>query len=286
MSLEEQLERLSCGFMSVVDYAEAVRSGKLPQWPDVRSESRSKGKYPEEHSLNKDNLDKRETASLTIHMSARSERHLFTRDVLEKIHVHMFDCAPLVRDSLVQALYYIGDGSSVPYIKRLLDIEVIGDLPTNIRMPDIITLGHVILRKLAPKPASCERTIFLLSPDIYLARRLKDFCEHNDMNLWIGGPNSPDVIAVPYKVGIMHKDWMDEKSWNEWVTCLKESQGEDHDFLLIIIVDSHTSEWARREFEAQFVDIHKTIFFVSEGEETNILRTVRIWLDSKPGSPQ
>lgn len=106
------------------------------------------------------------------------------------------------------------------------------------------------------------------------------------MNLWIGGPNSPDVIAVPYKVGIVHKDWMDEKSWNEWITFLKESQGEDHDFLLIIIVDSDTSEWTRRELEAQFVDIHKTIFFVSEGEETNILRTVRIWLDSKPASTQ
>lgn len=84
----------------------------------------------------------------------------------------------------------------------------------------------------------------------------------------------------------MHKDWMDEKSWNEWITFLKESQGEDHDFLLIIIVDSDTSEWTRRELEAQFVDIHKTIFFVSEGEETNILRTVRIWLDSKPASTQ
>lgn len=115
--------------MSVVDYAEAVRYGNLPQWPDARSESRSKGKYPEEHPLNKDSLDKRETASAMIYDSAQSERHLFTRDILEKIHVHMFDCSPLVRDSLVQALYYIGDGSSVPHIKRLLDIEVIGDLP-------------------------------------------------------------------------------------------------------------------------------------------------------------
>lgn len=129
MSLEEQLEALSCRFMSIVDYAEADRSGKLPRWPDVRSESRSKGKYPEEHRLNEDNLDKRYTASAMIYDSAQSERHLFTRDVLEKIHVHMFDCSALVRQHLVWALYYIGDGSSVPHIKRLLDIEVIGDFP-------------------------------------------------------------------------------------------------------------------------------------------------------------
>lgn len=282
MSLKEQLEALSCGFMSIVDYVEAERSGKLPKWPDILSESLSKEEYPKEHPLHEDNVNERWNASCQIFASAESERHLFTRDVLEKIHVHMFDCSPLVRRHLLWALYFIGDGSSVPHIKRLLDIEVIGGLPSRVGDYDTMGLGHTILRKLAPKPASCERTIFLLSPDIILAKTLKAFCEHNDMNLWIGGPDSPDVIAVPYKVGIVHKDWMDEKSWNEWIVFLKESQGKDHDFLLVIIVNSDTSEWERRELEAQFVDIHKTIFFVSEGEEKNILRTVKIWLDSNP----
>lgn len=279
MSLEEQLEALSCGFMSIVDYAEAERSGKLPKWPDISSESLSKVKYPKKHPLNDDIVDKRSTASVMIWMSAQEKRHLFTRDVLEKIHVHMFDCSPAVRLWLVQALYYIGDRSSVPHIKRLLDMEVIGDLPNTV---GDISEGMVILCKLAPKPASCERTIFLLSPDFELAKKLRDFSEHKDMNLWIGGPDSPDVIAVPYKVGIVYKNWMDEKAWNEWIIFLKESHGEGHDFLLIIIVNSDTSEWERRELEAQFVDTHRTIFFVSEGEKTNILRTVKIWLDSNP----
>jgi hypothetical protein len=175
MSLEEQLEALSCGFMSIVDYAEAERSGKLPKWPDISSESLSKEEYPKEHPLNDDIVDKRSRASVMIWMSAKKERHLFTRDVLEKIHVHIFDCSPAVRLWLVKALYYVGDRSSVPHIKRLLDIEVIGDLPNTL---GDISEGLVILRKLAPKPASCERTIFLLSPNFELAKKLRDFCEH------------------------------------------------------------------------------------------------------------
>ena len=70
-----------------------------------------------------------------------------------------------------------------------------------------------ILLNMEPALVSCEDTIFAISPNIQLVEDIRDFCVQRHMKLWVGDPNFPDVIAVPYKVGIVDKYYMDPKSW-------------------------------------------------------------------------
>ena len=44
------------------------------------------------------------------------------------------------------------------------------------------------------------------------------------MYIRIGDPNSSDFTAIDFKVGIVTRDSLDEKSWNKWIEFLKENQ--------------------------------------------------------------
>ncbi len=104
-----------------------------------------------------------------------------------------------------------------------------------------------ILLNMEPALVSCEDTIFVISPNIRLVENIRDFCVQRHMKLWIGDPNSPDVIAVPYKVGIVDKYYMDPKSWGDWIEFLRETKGDRYDDLLIIILPYPFSEMALDE---------------------------------------
>ena len=78
--------------------------------------------------------------------------------------------------------------------------------------------------ELEPRPASIEGTVLVISRNIQLIQDVSDFCVSKNMSLWIGNPNSPDVIAIPYNVCIVDRDWMDKKSWADWIEFLKEAK--------------------------------------------------------------
>jgi hypothetical protein len=285
MSLKGDFEKLSYRFMSVADYGEATRSGKLPQRPDGFRGSNLSENYPKKHPMNYDNLSKRKRASHKILELAKSQGTLFTDNFLETIHIHMFDCSPEVRFSLVSALYYVGNSSTLPHIKKLLDIEVAGELP-NTGIEKIKSVADLVLRKLVPETDSSEDIVFVLSPNIQLVGGVRDFCINNNMHLWIGEPNTPNVIDIPYKVGIVSKDWLNEESWNKWIEFLREPQGKERDYFLVITLDSQDSERARQELERRFENIKKTVYFASDPEVSHILSIVRKWLYNRTESPE
>ena len=276
MSLEEQLERLNYRFMSVDGYAAAARSGKLPHWPVSRSELRP-GQMPRKHPMNNYNVNNRMRASWNILELAERDKSLFTDDVLKTIHDHIFDCAPGVRHNLVKVLYHVGNKSSIPHLGRLLDIETAGELP-NTGVENVIRVAYLVHRKLKPNPAFRERTIFLLSPNISLALRLWDFCANNRMYIRIGDPNSSDFTAIDFKVGIVTRDSLDEKSWNKWIEFLKANQGKVYDYLLVIILNSEIADTDRQKLEKHLEEINKPVFFATETEVGHIISSVRRWL--------
>ncbi len=128
--------------------------------------------------------------------------------------------------------------------------------------------------------ASVEDTVFIVSPNTQLIDGLRTFCASRDMNLWIGDPDSPDVIAVPYKVGIVDKYFMDEKSWSDWLEFLRETKGFSHEHLLIIVLPYPFSEVALEAAKREFEDAHEPVSFAFGPDWSQVIKSIENWLDT------
>ncbi len=137
-----------------------------------------------------------------------------------------------------------------------------------------------ILLTMEPALASCADTILVISPNVQLVENIRDFCVQRHMKLWVGDPNSPDVIAVPYKVGIVDKYYMDPKSWADWIEFLRETKGDRYDDLLIIILPYPISEAALDEAKREFEDAHEPVHFMFGGDGNHIVKIIGNWLDT------
>ena len=137
-----------------------------------------------------------------------------------------------------------------------------------------------ILLNMEPALVSCEDTIFAISPNIQLVQDIRDFCVQRHMKLWVGDPNSPDVIAVPYKVGIVEKYYMDPKSWGDWIEFLRETKGDRYNDLLIIILPYPFSEAALDEAKREFEDAHEPVHFMFGGAGNHIVKIIGNWMDT------
>jgi hypothetical protein len=142
-----------------------------------------------------------------------------------------------------------------------------------------------ILLNMEPMSASCEDTILVISPNIQLVEDVRGFCVQRNMNLWIGDPNSPDLIAVPYKVGIVDKYCMDRKSWTDWLEFLRETKGCSHDHLLIIILPAPFSEAALIEIKREFEDAHEPVSFIFGANGGQVVEIMNNWLNTRPIEP-
>jgi hypothetical protein len=119
-SIEKLLEDLNCKYMSLVEYYSAVDKEMLPLKKVFEDDYKFQIKYPD-HPLSTDNTSRRMTAADTILFFAEQERKVVVP--IEVINEHILDCCAAVRLSLVQALLYIGDKSSVPYLEILFESE-------------------------------------------------------------------------------------------------------------------------------------------------------------------
>lgn len=137
-----------------------------------------------------------------------------------------------------------------------------------------------LLLTMEPALASCANTILVISPNVQVVENIRDFCTQRKMKLWIGDPNSPDVIAIPYKVGIVDKYSMDPKPWKDWIEFLREVKGESHDHLLIIVLPDPFSEAALDEIKREFEDAHEPVHFLFGGEGNHVVKVIANWLDN------
>lgn len=142
-----------------------------------------------------------------------------------------------------------------------------------------------ILLNMEPALASCEDTIFVISPNVQLVENIRNFCVSRNVKLWIGDPNSPDVIAVPYKVGIVDKYWMDPKSWADWIEFLREAKGEGHDHLLIIILPPTFSAAALHKIKRELENAHEPVHFMFGADGSQVVKIIENWLDAHSIEP-
>jgi len=133
---------------------------------------------------------------------------------------------------------------------------------------------------IGPRPISTENTVLIISPNIQLVDDIRIFCVSKNMNLWIGNPYSPDVIDVPYNVCVVDRDWVDKKSWVNWIDFLKEVKGEDHDYLILVILHPPFSESTLDEARRDFDNSHEPVHFIFSDEGSHIVKIITKWLDT------
>ena len=131
-----------------------------------------------------------------------------------------------------------------------------------------------------PISASIEDTVFVVSPHVQLVDDVRNFCALKNLKLWEGDPDSPDVIAIPYKVGIVDKYFMDEKSWSDWLEFLRETKGMSHNHLLIIILPAPFSEAALEQIRKEFEDAHEPVSFIFGPDGKQVIHIMKNWLDT------
>jgi hypothetical protein len=131
-----------------------------------------------------------------------------------------------------------------------------------------------------PISASIEDTVFVVSPHVQLVDDVRNFCALKNLKLWEGDPDSPDVIAIPYKVGIVDKYFMDEKSWSDWLEFMRETKGMSHNHLLIIILPAPFSEAALEQIRKEFEDAHEPVSFIFGPDGKQVIHIVKNWLDT------
>jgi hypothetical protein len=128
--------------------------------------------------------------------------------------------------------------------------------------------------------ASIGDTVFIVSPIVALVDQVNNFCASRNLNLWKGDPDSPDVIAVPYKIGIVDKYFMDPQFWSNWIEFLREAKEQSHEHLLIVILPPPFSEHALEQARKEFEDAHEAVSFVFGPDGNQVVQIMKDWLDS------
>ncbi|HPF20027.1 MAG TPA: hypothetical protein PLC88_01655 [Syntrophomonas sp.] len=117
-NLGELLKALKTNFMTMAELERAGRHDELiirkgPWGYDYRFQQQ----YPE-HPMSGGRYIRIKAAD-QIRDIARDRREHFTTEVLEELHLSLFDCCATVRLSITEALYYVGDSSSISFLTEL-----------------------------------------------------------------------------------------------------------------------------------------------------------------------
>ena len=278
MSMESAVEMLDYRFMAVKDYGEAILLNKLAPMAKYEDDLQFARAHPE-HPLNYINRGKRITGADEIRNLSESCAEIFTVDIIGKIHIHLSDCCATVRHSLVSALYFVGDQSSIPYITRLVEIESDLNLPeTGSEM--VMDVAGVVLCKLTPTNDANKDTVFVISPEIELVRSLKDFCQSNGMNLSIGNPSLANIVEVPFKVAILDWEWLGNKDPAEWIDVLNKLGTKRQDSLLIVTLPQNLYSWFSNYVIKPLNTSQKPVLFPARALGNHLVRIVANWLST------
>jgi hypothetical protein len=74
-----------------------------------------------------------------------------------------------------------------------------------------------------------------MTPDTELLNGLQRLGQEMNMDLYIGSPGSPDLIAVPYKVAVVDPDWVGPTYWKLFLDFLEETREIGDHFLLVML---------------------------------------------------
>lgn len=228
--IEKAIIDLTWKFRSIEDYNRAVDAGALVRKPELTDDLEFFSNYPD-HPMAGENRFKRIRAADIIREYSRNLKGELPQNILDKVHVALFDCCAAVRHSIAAGLFYGGNDTSIPFLMRLLETEK--------ESPIVKKTAEVALFRIKPQyPFPKEDTLAFASANISLAIEINDFCQENNKKIFFPEPGSPDIIAIPFFVMIIDRNFIGKSAWEDY--CDYSKDGDDD--TPVIIIDSNLKQ--------------------------------------------
>ena len=206
--IDQAIIDLTWKFRSIEDYNRTVDDGELVRKPELTDDLEFFSNYPD-HPMAGENRFKRIRAADIIREYSRNLKGELPQNLLDKVHDALFDCCAAVRYSIAAVLFYGGNDTSIPFLMRLLETEK--------ESPIVKKTAEVALFRIKPQyPFPREDTLAFASDNINLAIEINDFCQENNKKIFFPEPGSPDIIAVPFFVMVVDRNYIDKSAWEDY----------------------------------------------------------------------
>jgi hypothetical protein len=228
-NIESKLDKatidLTWKFMSIEDHNQAVDAGELVRKPAVDAGElvRKPGftddmkfflKYPD-HPMAGENRFRRIRAADIIRDYSKNLKAELPQNLLDKVHDALFDCCAAVRHSIAGVLFYSGNDTSIPFLMRLLETEKESEIVKK-------TAEIALLKIKSPYPFIKKGILAFASDNINLAIEVNDFCKENDKKMFFPEPGSPDILAIPFFVMVVDRNFIGKSAWEDYCSYSKD----------------------------------------------------------------
>ena len=222
--IDQPIMDLTWKFMSIEDHNQEVDTGQLVRKPQFADDRAFFLKYPD-HPMASENRFKRIQAADIIRDYSKKLKGKLPQNLLDKVYDSLFDCCATVRYSIASGLFYSGNDTSIPFLMHLLETEK--------ESPIVKKTAEVALFRIKPQyPFPKGDTLAFASDNIDLAIEINDFCKENNKKIFFPEPDSPDIIAIPFFVMIVDRNFIGKSAWEDY--CEYSNEGEDDTPVIII----------------------------------------------------
>ena len=112
--IDQAIISLTWKFRSIEDYSQAVDTGELVRKPGLTDDMAFFLKYPD-HPMAGENRFKRIRAADIIRDYSKNLKGELPQNLLDRVHVALFDCCAAVRHSIAAGLFYSGNDTCLLY---------------------------------------------------------------------------------------------------------------------------------------------------------------------------
>jgi len=256
--IEKAVTDLTWKFISIEDYNQAVDTGELAKKPKLTDDMAFFLKYPD-HPMAGENRFKQIRAADIIRDYSKNLKGELPQNILDKVHVALFDCYAAVRHSIAGVLFYGGNDTSIPFLMRLLETEK--------ESPIVKKTAEVALFRIKPQyPFPREDTLAFASANINLAIEINDFCKENNKKIFFPELGSPDIIAIPFFVLLVDRNFIGKSAWEDYCDYSND------DNTPVIIIDSNLKQ-SMEKYSVR--PAHDNVFLIEQWCESELMVTLK-----------
>lgn len=281
-------------FVSMQDYTDLVQQNKLVKKGMWEGDHEFEVNNPD-HPLASDNRFQRIWSADTIRDRAMELQEPLPDDLLDKVHIALFDCSATVRLSLVHALFYCGSRQSTDCLEKLLEVEGESKL---VQEYAGAALARCRMRGLKELPEG-KHVIMLVSKDIQLAIALQQLAEKEGAYLYMPQYDYTEMIAWSSAAAVQVVDrWlMGQDKWNAFCDYLDDVneteteypiQDENREVLMEEPIFDHTpliiTDWHMEKSLKEFRKPEKPkekLFYIEGGTDYVVAKLVEYFLQGK-----
>jgi|GEM_PF-914665 len=211
-SINRNLELIwSNKFMTLAEYRRSVESGALAR-SKLHHDDRSFQKAHPDHPLAGDNRYARIKAADAIKEAAKQINRPLPADILAQIHKALFDCSAAVRNSLAQALFFVGGPESVPVLERLLNTDSESKMVTSSAK---VTLARCKMRA-SLLGGTDPKVVMVVSPDLELISELLEISSKHSFRLFVPDPPFNELVTVRSAAHVIDRWYMGKEVWESY----------------------------------------------------------------------